>query len=395
MEQPSILLGVSGSVAAYRAADLARELKRRGFRVRVCLTRSAEKFVTRELFEALTGEPCLVDVFEEPERGRMAHIDWARQTTLLVVAPATANVMNSLASGLGEDMLTTLALVYDGPILLAPAMNPSMYADPATRASRETLLARGTHLVEPVEGDVACGESGQGKLASIARIADEAEAVARRSNLLNGMRLLLTSGPTREPIDDVRYLSNRSSGKMGAALARAALWMGADVTVVSGPGIEPMPLGATVIRVETAEEMHAAVQGLVASADLFVAAAAVADYRPAERRSGKVRRSGDAWSLDLTPNPDVLGSAVPLMKPGSRAVGFAAEPNSDLDEARAKLRRKGVFALAVNDVSQPGVGFDSSENELTVLFADGSSALIGQGSKLVCALRLLQLVAER
>ena len=265
-----VVLGVSGSIAAYRAADLSRDLMRTGFSVRVCLTDSAEKFVTRTLFEALTGEPCLQDTFEEPEVGRMAHIDWARQAAILVIAPATANTIAKLASGIGDDMLGALALAYTGPMLIAPAMNPSMYAQATTQEAMRRLAERGAVFVEPLEGDVACGEHGQGKLASNTAIVSEALAIASHSSALSGQTILITSGPTQEPIDEVRYLTNRSSGKMGAALARAALLMGAEVTVVTGPVHVTLPLEAQVVRVHTAVDMLEACKPLAASADIVI-----------------------------------------------------------------------------------------------------------------------------
>ena len=226
-----IVLGVSGSIAAYRAADLARELMRAGHTVRVCLTDSAQKFVTRTLFETLTGQPCLVDTFEEPEIGRMAHIDWARDADLVLIAPATANTINALGMGLGTDMLTTLALAFTGTLVIAPAMNPTMFASDTVAKSVEILRDRGVIFIQPEEGDVASGESGLGKLASNTDIVAECQALLVRSRLLAGKRILITSGPTQEAIDDVRFLTNRSSGKMGLALVRAALLLGGDVTV--------------------------------------------------------------------------------------------------------------------------------------------------------------------
>ncbi|MCO5296122.1 MAG: bifunctional phosphopantothenoylcysteine decarboxylase/phosphopantothenate--cysteine ligase CoaBC [Fimbriimonadaceae bacterium] len=389
------VLGVSGSVAAYRAADLARELMRAGFEVRTCLTDGAQQFVTPALFEALTGQPCLVDTFEEPERGRMAHIDWARAADVLVVAPATANVLAKLAGGLADDMLSTLALAYEGPWVIAPAMNPSMYANEATQASMRVLRARAARFVEPVEGDVACGENGQGKLASIAQIVEAVLEVARVAKSLEGRTVLITSGPTQEAIDSVRYLSNRSSGRMGAALARAALLMGARVQVVAGPGDVPMPRGAEVVRVRSAREMLDAALPLASGADWILGVAAVADYRPAEAIEGKRRRDGAPWTLELVPNPDVLASLAAARKPGARAVGFAAEPGSEVETAQAKIAAKGLDAIAVNDVSRSDIGFESESNDLALVFADGRSESSGRRSKLACALWLLRTLSDR
>lgn len=385
----NLVLGVSGSVAAYRAADLARELMREGHFVRVCLTDAAQKFVTPALFEALTGQPTLIDTFEEPERGRMAHIDWARQADAVVVAPATANTIVRLAHGIGDDMLTTLVLATTAPLIVAPAMNPHMYTNDAFRDALATLQARATAVVEPVEGDVACGEHGQGKLASIPHIVSVVRTVLARGKSLAGKRVLITSGPTQEPIDGVRFLSNRSSGKMGAALARAAILMGAEVTVVAGPQRAPLPMGANVIRVRTAEEMREAALAQAPGADVIVGAAAVADYRPANPVTGKIRRSAEPLTLELVPNPDII-AALAQAAPNAKVIGFAAEPTDETTVAMEKLRRKGLYAVAANDVSQPGQGFDADENVLRLVFADGRTEESGRQSKLGCALWLLE-----
>ena len=388
---PNIVLGVSGSVAAYRAADLAREMMRQGWTVRVCLTDAASKFVSPALFEALTGQPCLTDVFEEPVPGRMAHIDWARSAEVLVIAPATANTISKIVHGVADDMLSTIAVAYTGPIVVAPAMNPAMYLHEATREALKVLAARAAVIVEPAEGDVACGESGQGKLASIPRIVESVRPLVLRRALLAGKKVLITSGPTQEPLDDVRFLSNRSSGKMGFALARAALLMGASVHVVSGPTSEAAPYGATVDFVQTADEMLKAALLAASDADLIIGAAAVADYRPAGPQKGKMRRSGEDLTVRFVPNPDVIAT---LSKSSSaKVVGFAAEPDSDDSVALAKIKSKALFAIAANDISQPGIGFDADENELKLLFADGTRFASERMSKLGCALWMLEHLA--
>lgn len=389
----NVVLGVSGSIAAYRAADLARDLMRDGHTVRVCLTDAAQRFVSPALFEALTGQPCLIDTFEEPDRGRMAHIDWARAADLVLVAPATANTIAKLAHGIGDDMLTTLVLATEAPLLVAPAMNPHMYADEAFQRALSVLSGRAVSIVEPTEGDVACGENGQGKLAPNATIVAACRVVLSRSQLLIGKKVVITSGPTQEPIDQVRFVSNHSSGKMGSALARAALLMGAEVTVVAGPQRASLPSGARVVRVTTARQMLEAVQHAVPDADLVIGAAAVADYQVANPFDGKLRRSGDNLTLELVPNPDVIAAVSSLVSPGARVVGFAAEPTSDLSVAKDKIRRKNLFAIAANDVSQAGIGFDSDENEISLVFADGRVFSSGRRSKLACALWLLERLA--
>jgi phosphopantothenoylcysteine decarboxylase/phosphopantothenate--cysteine ligase len=385
----TILLGVTGSVAAYRACDLARDLRRSRYRVRTCLTESAAKFVQPALFEALTTEPCLIDSFEEPERGKMAHIDWAREADLMLVAPATGNFLNKLAAGVADDMLTTLALAFTGPVVVAPAMNPAMYSHESVREALAKLRSRLAVVIEPSAGEVACGENGQGKLASNAEIMAQVQAVLNRREVWRDKKVLSTSGPTHEAIDGVRYIGNRSSGKMGAALARAAQLMGAEVHVVSGPTSVAYPWDAYVTRVNSAEEMLEAATDVAATADLIIGAAAVADYRPKQRLSGKKRRSGDDWNLELVPNPDVLAELARAACKEGKVVAFAAEPGEDLEEARQKMARKKVHAIAVNDVSRSDVGFDSDENELTLLLANGEPVASGKRSKLECALWLL------
>ena len=387
-----IVLGVSGSIAAYRAADLAEDLKRAGHAVRVCLTDSAAKFVTPTLFEALTGEPCLVGTFERAETGGLAHIDWARWAKLVLVAPCTANTMNRIAAGLAEDMLSSLLLVYEGRLVVAPAMNPSMYAHEATQAALRVLRDRGAEIVDPAEGDAACGENGQGKLAANSEILERVEAVLSASSALVGRRVLITSGPTREAIDAVRFVSNRSSGKMGAALARAALMMGAEVTVITGPSTAVMPVRANVVRVESAREMLAAGLMVAPEADLVIGAAAVADYRPARAHDGKLPKREERMSLEMVRNPDVL-SALAEKCPGA-AVGFAAEVAGSREAALEKLRAKGLAAIALNDVGDSEIGFESDRNELTLLDADGKSEGSGRMSKLRCAIWLLERAAK-
>jgi phosphopantothenoylcysteine decarboxylase / phosphopantothenate---cysteine ligase len=387
----NIVLGVSGSIAAYRAADLARDMMREGWQVRVCLTEAASHFVSAELFEGLTGQPCLTGVFEEPIPGKMAHIDWARQADLLVIAPATANTINKLAAGVADDMLSTIALAFTGTVVMAPAMNPAMYLHEATQVSLKALAGRGVETIEPEGGIVACGEEGQGKFAAVPVILDAVRALAVRAGIFEGKKILITSGPTREPIDSVRYMSNESSGKMGFALARAAMRMGAEVSVVSGPTSEPAPFGAKIVRVQTASEMLAEATKLALDMDLIIGAAAVADYRAVHQERGKIRRSVGNISLELYPNPDIIASLAEFGKP---TVAFSAEPNGGLEMAREKLVRKGVTAIAVNDISRGDIGFGSDFNEITLLFADGGKAESGRRTKLACAFWLLEQVAR-
>jgi phosphopantothenoylcysteine decarboxylase/phosphopantothenate--cysteine ligase len=269
-----------------------------------------------------------------------------------------------------------------------------MHASDPTQGALRILRGRAAVIVEPVEGDVACGENGQGKLASVESIVEAVEAVTCRSQILDDKNVLITSGPTHEPLDDVRILTNRSSGKMGAALGRAALLLGAKVAIVSGPSAAPLPMQAEIVRVKTALEMLVEVERLAPEADVIIGAAAVADYRPAERVHGKVRRSEKELTLKLVPNPDILAAAIAKARPGATVIGFAAEPSDHADVARKKLAAKGLAAVAMNDISRTDAGFESDNNELTLLLPDGSSLKSGHHSKLECALWLLETVCK-
>lgn len=389
----NIILGISGSIAAYRAADLARDLMRAGHSVRCCLTHYATNFVNPILFETLTGNPCLVDTFQEPVPGRMAHIDWARNADLILIAPASANTINQIANGLATNMISTIALATTKQMVIAPAMNPAMYTDPSTQASLKLLASRGHFVIEPTEGDVACGENGQGKLAQNATILREVQQILESNQSLKGQTVLITTGPTQEPIDDVRFITNRSSGKMGHALALAAHWMGAEVQMVSGPTALPDLTFAKTIRVTTADQMLAAAQELAPSANLIIGAAAVADYKVNNPSSGKLRRSSESLNLELIPNPDIIATLA-AQNPRAKVVAFAAEPDSDLSTAKAKLKKKSVAAIAINDISRPEIGFDSDQNELTLITQSGKTASSGLRSKIGCALWLLEQLAQ-
>jgi len=390
----NIVLGVCGSISAYRACDLARDLMRAGHTVRVCLTDSAAQFVTAVLFETLTGNPCLTNTFEEPTRGRMAHIDWAREADLILIAPATANTLNKLANGIGDDMLTTLILAAQVPLIIAPAMNPAMLIHPETQASLNTLQAQGAFIIEPTEGDVASGETGHGKLAPNSTILETVQTILNKRSLLTGKTVLITSGPTQEPIDTVRYISNRSSGKMGDAMARALKLMGANVIVVTGPTNIPPTANSTTVHVTTADQMLAACQKHAPQADWIIGLAAVADYKIAHPSDTKLRRSEESVNLSLVPNPDIIGTLA-KENPTKKVIAFAAEPSDDPTYATEKMRRKGVSAIALNDISNPQIGFQSDENEITLILNTGETHKSGRKSKLACALWMLEILAEQ
>lgn len=388
----TVIVGVAGSVAAYRSADICRELMRRGFTVRVCLTRSAEQFVSRALFEALTGGPALTEVFDEPIRGRMAHIDWAREASCILLCPGTAHAISLLAGGQAEDMFTTLVSASDAPLVVAPAMNPQMFASAANQENIAKLKARGAAVVEPAEGDVACGEQGQGKLASLEGIVAAVENASFRSTLLQGKHIVVTAGPTRESIDPVRFLSNRSSGKTGYALAQAALAMGAKVTLVTGPVSQTAPPKATVVSVESAMEMMQATLGACKSADLLIGAAAVADYRVESVASQKMQKQ-DSLTLHLVRNADILATAR-ASYPQLQIIGFAAETHRQEEHAKDKLNAKHLQGIVLNDVSRNDVGFDVDENEGVMFLSDGTSIALPKDSKFNVARLILEAAAK-
>lgn len=388
-----LVLGVCGSVAAYRAADVAREVMRAGWSVHVCLTDAAAEFVQPALFEALTGNPVLSSVFDDKIPGVITHIDLARRASVVAIVPATAHTLALLAQGQAPDMLTSLCLAATCPIVAAPAMNPAMYAAEATQASITTLKSRGVVFVEPSEGEVACGETGTGKLAENAQIVEAILAARESSDLLKGKRVLITCGPTVEPIDSVRFLSNRSSGKMGLALARAAIQMGANVTVVHGPISGAIPYPATSVPIQTAQQMLDACLRELSEADIVIGAAAVADYRPANPMNTKLRRSNEPLDLHLLPNTDIISELAKQAKPGTKVIAFAAEPGLQDEDIVAKLKRKGVAGVAANDISRSDIGFGSDSNELAFYTVQGKVGQSGKQSKLMASLWLFRQIA--
>lgn len=368
---------------------------REGWSVRVCLSDAATQFVQPLLFETLTGEPTLTSVFDEPTKGRMAHIDWARWADVLAIVPATANTVSKIAFGQSDDMLSALALAFEGPMMIAPAMNPAMLAQPSIQEALARLRARDIEIVEPMEGDVASGEFGPGKLAPNATILGAILETYTSSKSLVDKHVLITSGPTREHIDSVRYLSNRSSGKMGIALAKAARDRGAQVTLISGPTNEPLPRHVDCISVVSAQEMLAAAQPFAPRANLIIGAAAVADYRPRETATGKIRRETDNLNLELVANPDIIATLAATASSGCIVVGFAAEPSEDLAYTQDKLHRKKLHAIVHNDVSGSNTGFEVDTNALTLLLRDGAPMQSGLLSKRACANWLLDHLTPR
>ena len=372
----TILLGVSGSIAAYRAADVCSQLGKLGANVTVCLTAAACEFIGEATFRALSRNPVLTDLFVEPHQERIAHIDAAQQADLVLVSPASANVLARMAAGLADDMLTTclLAVPSPTPVLVAPAMNTHMWLHPATVANVSTLRARGVEFIAPEAGLLACQDVGTGRLAKVETIVSAViGALARKQRKdLAGKRVVITAGATREPIDPVRYITNRSSGKMGVALAAAAADRGADVTLIAGAMTVPSPAGVQTIKAESACEMHAACLKAFEWADLFIGAAAVSDYAVAEVAQSKLKKqSGEPITLQLVPNPDIIAELGAARRPGQVVIGFAAETADLVENALLKIHRKNLDMIAANDVSAEGAGFDTDTNILVLIRRDG------------------------
>jgi phosphopantothenoylcysteine decarboxylase/phosphopantothenate--cysteine ligase len=388
----NVLVGVSGGIAAYKSAELVRQLRQLGATVRVIMTRGAREFITELTLQALSGNQVHTELLDTEAELGMSHIELARWADVLVVAPATADLLARLAAGRADDLLTTVALATAAPLLLAPAMNQQMWRDQATAANVATLAARGHTLVGPASGEQACGDVGPGRMEEPAAIA---AAVARlfESGLLAGQRVVITAGPTREALDPVRFISNHSSGKMGYALAQAAIDAGAQTTLVSGPVHLPAPDHARVVKVESAAEMLEQCLLLLTDCDIFIACAAVADYRPAVVEQQKIKKGAEQISLMLVRNPDIVAT-IAASETRPFVVGFAAETQELLTHAREKMSRKGLDMIIANDVSDRSIGFNSDNNQATVLWADGEQPL-PLGSKAAMARQIIALIARQ
>ena len=387
-----IVLGVAGGIAAYKAADLVRRLRERGFEVRVVMTAAAREFVTPLTFQAVSANPVHCDLLDEQAEAGMGHIELARWAEAVLIAPATANVLARLAHGLADDLLTTLCLATTAPLIVAPAMNRQMWRAGATRANVLALLDRGVLVLGPGEGDQACGDVGPGRMLEPEEIAARIEA-RFRGGALDGVEVLVTAGPTREALDPVRFLTNHSTGKMGYAVAAAAAEAGARVSLVSGPTALPAPSGVERIDVTSAREMHAEVMARAARSDIFIAAAAVSDYRPGRTARQKIKKEEGPATLELVRTPDIVAS-VAALDDAPFTVGFAAETESVRAHAQGKLERKGLDMIAANRVGLPDRGFASDGNALSVLWRGGSREL-GLAPKIELARGLIALVAER
>jgi len=373
-----VALGVTGGIGAYKAVEVARGLQKRGHEVVAIMTATATKFVGPVTFEAITRRPVITDQFEPGANADIEHIALASTIDLLLVAPATANILGKFAHGIADDFLSTLFIATRAPVLVAPAMNTQMFAHDAVRANLDTLAQRGVRFVEPGEGYLACGWIGKGRLAEPDDIVAAAESVLRPQGPLRGKRVLVTAGPTFEDLDPVRYIGNRSSGRMGLAIAAEAMRRGADVTLVCGPtSVEP-PAVRELIRVRSAVEMHEAVLSRSDRMDVVVMAAAVADYAPERRALQKIVKNDDAMTLTLKKNPDILadlGQRRLAAGHGPILVGFAAETEDVIARARAKRERKHVDVIVANDVTRPDAGFDVDTNAVTIVDANGAQGV--------------------
>jgi phosphopantothenoylcysteine decarboxylase/phosphopantothenate--cysteine ligase len=392
-----IVLGVGGGIAAYKAAELVRALQRRGHEVQVVLTQAAGEFITPLTFAALTGKKVITSLFsatgnsEETLSSAVEHIAVAREHDLLLVAPATADLLAKFAHGLAGDFLTTLYLAFTEPVMLAPAMNSDMWAHPATGANVNLLRQRGHYFVEPAEGWLACGTVGPGRLAEPEEIAAAVDILRAQKRDLEGETILVTAGPTREPLDPVRYLSNRSSGKMGYAIASAAQQRGAEVILISGPVSIPPPAGVELIRIETASQMHHVVMKYLPRATAIIKAAAVADYHLREVPQEKMKKIGESISLELEPTTDILAE-IGKHKGDRLLIGFAAETENLLDHARRKLETKNCDMVVANLVGREGSGFDSDTNEVLLITRSDEPAHVGPAPKIEIANRILDQV---
>lgn len=392
----NIALGVSGGIAAYKAVEVLRGLQKAGCVVRVAMTRRACEFVQPLTFRALSGAHVVVDDYAPDNPDPIAHITFSQSVDLLVIAPATANIIAKFANGVADDFLTSTYLACNAPVLIAPAMNTTMWKHPATQRNLERLRADGVHIMEPDAGEMACGTIGPGRLSDPDRIVAAALALlsAGHKKDLTGERFLITVGATREEIDPVRFISNRSSGRMGFALAEAALKRGGEVTVVAGITTVNPPPGVKLVRALSAKEMDQAVARESRDATVFIGAAAIADYRPAQRAPQKIKKSAESLTLTLERTPDVLANVAAARTNGMLVVGFAAETENVVANAREKLRNKKLDAIVANDVTRADSGFDTTTNAVTIITASADPIELPALSKSEAANRILDAIVS-
>ena len=376
MKKPCVVLGVTGGIAVYKACELLRLLQKRGIDVFVVMTQNACRFVAPLTFETLSGHPVAVDTFDRPQTWEVEHIALAKRADLFLLAPATANIMGKMACGIADDMLSTTVMATRAPVLVAPAMNTGMWENAAVQQNVKTLRARGVEIVAPVSGHLACGDNGAGKLEDVAVIAERACELLFAKKDMEGLRVMVTAGPSREALDPVRYISNRSSGKMGYAIAQAAQKRGAEVTLLSGPVAIEAPQGVKLVPFTTTQELLDRASELAQEQDLLIQAAAPADYRAKEVAPQKIKKQGgEPMTFTLVENPDVAATLGKAKRSGQVFVGFAAETNDVLAHARDKLARKNLDMIVANDVTRPGAGFDVDTNIVTFITKDGQEAL--------------------
>ena len=376
MKNPCVVLGVTGGIAVYKACELLRLLQKRGIDVFVVMTQNACRFVAPLTFETLSGHPVAVDTFDRPQTWEVEHIALAKRADLFLLAPATANIMGKMACGIADDMLSTTVMATRAPVLVAPAMNTGMWENATVQQNVKTLRARGVEIVAPVSGHLACGDNGAGKLEDVAVIAERACELLFAKKDMEGLRVMVTAGPSREALDPVRYISNRSSGKMGYAIAQAAQKRGAEVTLLSGPVAIEAPQGVKLVPFTTTQELLDRARELAQEQDLLIQAAAPADYRAKEIAPQKIKKQGgEPMTFTLVENPDVAATLGKAKRSGQVFVGFAAETNDVLAHARDKLARKNLDMIVANDVTRPGAGFDVDTNIVTLITKDGQEAL--------------------
>lgn len=376
MKKPCVVLGVTGGIAVYKACELLRLLQKRGIDVFVVMTQNACRFVAPLTFETLSGHPVAVDTFDRPQTWEVEHIALAKRADLFLIAPATANIMGKMACGIADDMLSTTVMATRAPVLVAPAMNTGMWENAAVQQNVKTLRARGVEIVAPVSGHLACGDNGAGKLEDVAVIAKRACELLFAKKDMEGLRVMVTAGPSREALDPVRYISNRSSGKMGYAIAQAAQKRGAEVTLLSGSVAIEAPQGVKLVPFTTTQELLDRASELAQEQDLLIQAAAPADYRAKEIAPQKIKKQGgEPMTFTLVENPDVAATLGKAKRSGQVFVGFAAETNDVLAHARDKLARKNLDMIVANDVTRPGAGFDVDTNIVTLITKDGQEAL--------------------
>lgn len=376
MKKPCVVLGVTGGIAVYKACELLRLLQKRGIDVFVVMTQNACRFVAPLTFETLSGHPVAVDTFDRPQTWEVEHIALAKRADLFLIAPATANIMGKMACGIADDMLSTTVMATRAPVLVAPAMNTGMWENAAVQQNVKTLRARGVEIVAPVSGHLACGDSGAGKLEDVEIIAERACELLFAKKDMEGLRVMVTAGPSREALDPVRYISNRSSGKMGYAIAQAAQKRGAEVTLLSGPVAIEAPQDVKLVPFTTTQELLDRASELAREQDLLIQAAAPADYRAKEVAPQKIKKQGgEPMTFTLVENPDVAATLGKAKRSGQVFVGFAAETNDVLAHAKDKLARKNLDMIVANDVTRPGAGFDVDTNIVTLITKDGQEAL--------------------